>query len=57
MQKRLETLQRLHRELDQRIASLGREPSACSVSLYAMKRDRLRLRDKIVRLGRQAEAA
>lgn len=57
MQKRLETLQRLHRDLDERIARVGREPSACSVSLYAMKRDRLRLRDKISRLGQQAQPA
>ena len=52
MQQRLEALQRLHRDLDRRIALEERGPAACSVRLSAMKRDRLRLKDQIARLGR-----
>ena len=47
---KLEVLRREHRDLDEAIAALATQPTAQSLTLQRLKRQKLSLKDRIARL-------
>jgi len=49
----LEELQKKHGELERELADARKHPSVTETDLYRLKRDKLRIKDKIQRLSAQ----